>query len=106
MAERARLGEAPIASSTWLGRTLPDEQADPALTQGAVPAPRKLFWRYKANQQRAVRDGEGSDHAGRLDPCGPDTEIERDGLAAFEMELGLLPPFGCLSDRPKAGRHG
>ena len=30
----------------------------PALTQNAVPTPRKLFWRYKANAQRAVRDGD------------------------------------------------
>ena len=30
----------------------------PALTQNAAPVPRKLFWRYKANAQRAVRDGD------------------------------------------------
>jgi arylsulfatase A-like enzyme len=30
----------------------------PALTQHALPVPRKLFWRYKANAQRAVRDGD------------------------------------------------
>ena len=30
----------------------------PALIQGAPPSPRKLFWRYKANAQRAVRDGD------------------------------------------------
>jgi arylsulfatase A-like enzyme len=30
----------------------------PALTQNAPPVPRKLFWRYKANSQRAVRDGD------------------------------------------------
>lgn len=31
----------------------------PALTQkGAAPVPRKLFWRYKANAQRAARDGD------------------------------------------------
>jgi arylsulfatase A-like enzyme len=29
-----------------------------ALTGTAPPAPRKLFWRYKANAQRAVRDGD------------------------------------------------
>ena len=29
----------------------------PALTQNAPPVPRKLFWRYKANAQRAARDG-------------------------------------------------
>ena len=29
----------------------------PILTQNAAPAPRKLFWRYKANAQRAARDG-------------------------------------------------
>ena len=29
----------------------------PVLTQNAAPSPRKLFWRYKANAQRAVRDG-------------------------------------------------
>ncbi len=30
----------------------------PALTQAAPPVPRKLFWRFKANGQRAVRDGD------------------------------------------------
>jgi hypothetical protein len=30
----------------------------PTLTQNAAPMPRKLFWRYKANAQRAVRDGD------------------------------------------------
>jgi arylsulfatase A-like enzyme len=30
----------------------------PALTQAAAPTPRKLFWRYKANAQRAARDGD------------------------------------------------
>jgi arylsulfatase A-like enzyme len=29
----------------------------PFLTQNAAPVPRKLFWRYKANAQRAARDG-------------------------------------------------
>jgi len=30
----------------------------PVLTQNAPPVPRKLFWRYKANWQRAMRDGD------------------------------------------------
>jgi arylsulfatase A-like enzyme len=30
----------------------------PMLTQSAGPVPRKLFWRYKANAQRAARDGD------------------------------------------------
>ena len=30
----------------------------PLLTGNAAPAPRTLFWRFKANQQRAVRDGD------------------------------------------------
>ena len=30
----------------------------PMLTQSTTPVPRKLFWRYKANAQRAVRDGD------------------------------------------------
>jgi arylsulfatase A-like enzyme len=30
----------------------------PMLTQNAAPIPRKLFWRYKANAQRAARDGD------------------------------------------------
>lgn len=30
----------------------------PCLTAGAAPIPRKLFWRYKANAQHAVRDGD------------------------------------------------
>jgi arylsulfatase A-like enzyme len=29
----------------------------PFLTRNAAPVPRKLFWRYKANAQRAARDG-------------------------------------------------
>jgi arylsulfatase A-like enzyme len=29
----------------------------PILTRNAAPVPRKLFWRYKANAQRAARDG-------------------------------------------------
>ena len=29
----------------------------PVLTQTAAPIPRKVFWRYKANAQRAMRDG-------------------------------------------------
>jgi arylsulfatase A-like enzyme len=30
----------------------------PFLAEGATPVPRKLFWRYKANAQHAVRDGD------------------------------------------------
>ncbi|HXJ01048.1 MAG TPA: sulfatase-like hydrolase/transferase [Micropepsaceae bacterium] len=30
----------------------------PVLAQGAPPSPRKLFWRYKANTQAAMRDGD------------------------------------------------
>lgn len=30
----------------------------PALTERAAPVARKLFWRYKANAQRAMRDGD------------------------------------------------
>ena len=30
----------------------------PWLTQDAAPSSRKLFWRYKANAQRAARDGD------------------------------------------------
>jgi arylsulfatase A-like enzyme len=30
----------------------------PMLTQNSAPVPRKLFWRYKANAQRAARDGD------------------------------------------------
>ena len=30
----------------------------PALVEKAAPVPRKLFWRYKANAQRAIRDGD------------------------------------------------
>lgn len=30
----------------------------PALTQNAPPVPRKLYWRYKAHAQRAMRDGD------------------------------------------------
>jgi len=30
----------------------------PALTIDAAPVPRTLFWRYRSNQQRAIRDGD------------------------------------------------
>jgi len=30
----------------------------PTLTQNATPVPRKLYWRYHARQQRAMRDGD------------------------------------------------
>ncbi len=30
----------------------------PVLKQASAPVPRKLFWRYKANAQRALRDGD------------------------------------------------
>jgi arylsulfatase A-like enzyme len=30
----------------------------PVLTEGAAPVNRRLYWRYKANQQRAMRDGD------------------------------------------------
>src|SRR5262249_29588300 len=30
----------------------------PALTANAAPVPRKLFWRYRYNGQRAMRDGD------------------------------------------------
>ena len=30
----------------------------PVLTQNVAPIPRKLFWRYKSNAQRALRDGD------------------------------------------------
>jgi arylsulfatase A-like enzyme len=30
----------------------------PSLTQNALPVARKLYWRYKANAQRAMRDGD------------------------------------------------
>jgi arylsulfatase A-like enzyme len=30
----------------------------PALTQGAAPIPRKLYWRFKSHAQRAMRDGD------------------------------------------------
>jgi len=30
----------------------------PQLTQGAAPVPRRLYWRYHYNSQRAVRDGD------------------------------------------------
>ena len=30
----------------------------PALTQNAAPVPRKLYWRYRYNAQRATRDGD------------------------------------------------
>jgi len=45
--------------------TLPDaaypsdgEDLGPIITGRAVPHPRKLYWRYKAGSQRAIRDGD------------------------------------------------
>lgn len=40
--------------------TFPPDGMDllPHLTENAAPVPRRLFWRYKANAQRAARDGD------------------------------------------------
>jgi arylsulfatase A-like enzyme len=48
------------AAGTHPAADLPPDGIDllPVLTAGAHPAPRKLFWRYKANAQRAARDGD------------------------------------------------
>jgi arylsulfatase A-like enzyme len=35
------------------------EDLGPVMTGRAAPHPRKLYWRYKAGSQRAVRDGDG-----------------------------------------------
>jgi arylsulfatase A-like enzyme len=45
------------------GLPAPDYPSDgidllPVVTGKAAPIPRKLFWRYKANHQRAARDGD------------------------------------------------
>ncbi|HET7084784.1 MAG TPA: sulfatase-like hydrolase/transferase [Rhizomicrobium sp.] len=45
------------------GTPAPDYPTDgidllPVMTGKAAPSPRKLFWRYKANHQRAARDGD------------------------------------------------
>ncbi len=45
------------------GAPAPDYPSDgidllPVMTAKAAPIPRKLFWRYKANHQRAARDGD------------------------------------------------
>jgi len=58
----------------------------PVLTQNAPPVPRKLFWRYKANAQRAAREdvykrqrwtrwsrGIGCPRSGRRSPCSAKT---------------------------------
>ena len=49
----AAAGTAPDAASAPDGINLL-----PMLSQGARTMPRKLFWRYKANAQRAARDGD------------------------------------------------
>jgi arylsulfatase A-like enzyme len=64
------VNEQVMISMDWLPTLLqaagaaPDPQFPPdglnllsVLTGSTPPAPRKLFWRYKANAQRAVRDG-------------------------------------------------
>ena len=63
--------EQPAIHMDWLPTLLaaagaapaPDYPGDgidllPVVTQKAAPAPRKLFWRYKAHHQRAMRDGD------------------------------------------------
>ena len=49
----AAAGGAPDPSSPSDGMNIM-----PWLTQDTAPQPRKLFWRYKANAQRAARDGD------------------------------------------------
>lgn len=47
-------------SMDWVGTLHPLDGINllPVLTKDAAPCPRKLFWRYKANAQRAARDGD------------------------------------------------
>jgi arylsulfatase A-like enzyme len=49
----AAAGSAPDAKYPLDGMSLL-----PTLTQDAAPVPRKVFWRYKGNAQRAYRDGD------------------------------------------------
>jgi arylsulfatase A-like enzyme len=48
------------AAETKPDAAFPSDGIDllPVLSQGASTVPRKLFWRYKANAQRAARDGD------------------------------------------------
>ena len=48
------------AAGVRAGPAFPSDGIDllPVLTKGTPPVPRKLFWRYKANAQRAARDGD------------------------------------------------
>ena len=68
---RGSTTEQVVISMDWLptlvamagGQTDPAYPPDgmnlmPAITQNAAPVSRKLFWRYKANGQRAMRDGD------------------------------------------------
>jgi arylsulfatase A-like enzyme len=68
---RGRTTEQVAISMDWLptllaaAGTVPDPAFPPdgmnllpMLTAGTAPIPRTLFWRYKANAQRAVRDGD------------------------------------------------
>lgn len=70
VAPRGATSEQPIITMDWLptflaaAGTKPDPGALPdgidisAQIAGGAPIPRKLFWRYKANHQHAVRDGD------------------------------------------------
>jgi len=68
---RGRTTDQVAISMDWLptllaaGGTAPDPAYPtdgmnllPVLTRGAAPVPRRLYWRYKANAQRAMRDGD------------------------------------------------
>jgi arylsulfatase A-like enzyme len=48
------------AAEAQLDPAYPPDGANllPQLTQGGAPVPRKLFWRYKANAQQAMREGD------------------------------------------------
>ncbi len=48
------------AAGTQPAAAFPSDGVDllPVLTGAAAPFPRRLFWRYKANHQRAARDGD------------------------------------------------
>ena len=65
----------------------------PVLTGNAAPVPRKLFWRYKANAQRPLRDGDSSSSRSSTTPSSSTSSsdpLERANLK--ERQQGRLRP--------------
>jgi len=65
------------------------------LTEGVPPAPRTLFWRYKANQQRAVRDGDFK--ALKIGPNGYLFNVVDDPLERADLKKALPDVYRRLT---------